>query len=305
MHLVTSYAGKEHITAVDQGAFNAALIGTGHFVLGKGNCLEAQVISNNKIRILDGELMMQGRFVRLEPGTYVDLTIDSGTQGYYRNDLIVARYTKDASTGIEDCNMVVIKGTAVTGSPADPAYTKADITNGASTLNDFPLWRIPISGINVGTPEAMFGEPFNESMLTLPEIRNLVNQIHAEVDAKIEAHTTYPVGALYISTDSKSPAEIYGFTWERLKDRFLLAAGDTYAAGSTGGEAEHKLTVAEMPSHTHEFSVQNNYSNGSSGNDRELKRTNTGGFAATYAGGDQPHNNMPPYLAVYVWKRIA
>ena len=183
---MTGYAGTEHITAADQGAFNAALIGTGQFVLDKGNGLEAQVITNNQVRILDGELMMQGRFVRLETGTYVDLTVDSGTQGYYRNDLIVARYTKDAATGVEGCSLVVIKGTAVTSSPADPEYTAADITNGASVLNDFPLWRLPISGINVGTPESMFGDRFIDSMRTLPEIRASVNQIHSEVDKRLE-----------------------------------------------------------------------------------------------------------------------
>lgn len=182
IHLVTGYAGKEHITAADQGAFNAALIGTGQFVLGKGNVFEAQVVSNNKIRILDGELMMQGRFVRLEPDTYVDLTIENGEQGKKRNDLIVARYTKDTLNGVESVNLVVIKGTAVDSNPADPAHTENDITNGSAALNDFPLWRIPINGLNVGSPVALFGEPFIDSMRTLHEVREKVNEIYNEVD---------------------------------------------------------------------------------------------------------------------------
>ena len=61
----------------------------------------------------------------------------------------------------------------------------------------------------------------------------------------------YPVGAIYISTVSTSPASLFGGTWEQLNDRFLLGAGDTYSAGSTGGEAEHTLTKAEMPNHSH------------------------------------------------------
>lgn len=185
MHLVTGYAGAEHITATDQGAFNSALIGTGQFVLDKGHVFEAQAISNNKVRVLDGELMMQGRFIRMNPDTHVDLTIESGAQGLLRNDLIVARYTKDSITGLEGCDLVVIKGTAVASNPVDPAYTEADITNGGAVLNDFPLWRIPISGINVGTPVSLFGDPFVDSMRTLPEIRNAVNQIHSEVDAQL------------------------------------------------------------------------------------------------------------------------
>lgn len=178
MHLITGYAGKEHITATDQAAFNAALIGTGQFVLDKGKVLEAQVVSNNQIHILDGELMMQGRFVRLNPDAYVDLAIDNGTQGVKRNDLIVARYTKDSTTGIEEVNLVVIKGTAVDSNPVDPAITEADITNGEATLHDYPLWRIPLDGLNVGEPVALFGEPFMDSMHTLAEVREMANEIY-------------------------------------------------------------------------------------------------------------------------------
>lgn len=181
MHLVTGYAGQEHIKATDQGAFNAALIGTGQFVLEKGKKLEAQVITNNQIRILDGELMMQGRFVRLDPGTYVDLAIENGTQGKKRNDLIVARYTRNSVTGVESVDLVAIKGTAADSNPADPAYTENDITNGTAALHEFPLWRIPLDGLNVGSPVALFGEPFLDSMRTLPEIRGLVNQIGEDV----------------------------------------------------------------------------------------------------------------------------
>lgn len=189
MHLITGYAGQEHIQAIDQGAFNAALIGTGQFVLDKGKVLEAQVISNNQIRILDGELMMQGRFVRLDPGTYVDLAIENGAQGKKRNDLIVARYTKNTVTAIESVDLVVIKGTAVDSNPVDPACTEGDITNGAATLHDFPLWRIPLDGLNVGSPVALFGEPFGDSMRTLPEIRQTVNAIYSEVDKMFDSYT--------------------------------------------------------------------------------------------------------------------
>ena len=143
----------------------------------------------------------------------------------------------------------------------------------------------------------------------------------------------YPIGSIYMSVNSTSPQTLFGGTWEQIKDTFLLATGDTYANGSTGGEATHKLTVNEMPSHTHTQNSHNHnpsslgrnwvpnsysitrshFSTSSSGNRYSLASNSaeewvwgeTGSTTATNqnTGGGQSHNNMPPYLAVYMWKR--
>lgn len=118
----------------------------------------------------------------------------------------------------------------------------------------------------------------------------------------------YPVGSIYISVDETSPADLFGGTWEQIEGRFLLAAGSAYAAGSTGGEATHKLTVAEIPDHGHSVAVAGGTS------DYGMTRTAIGSFSLKTAGwedsstvfkagGGVAHNNMPPYLAVYMWKR--
>lgn len=118
---------------------------------------------------------------------------------------------------------------------------------------------------------------------------------------------TYPVGAIYLSASETSPASLFGGTWERLKDRFLLAAGDSYTAGSTGGEATHTLTVDEMPNHYHQQYV--GAMDGSWGERSDyVSDQHCSGYPqgmTGVAGGSQPHNNMPPYLAVYMWKRVA
>lgn len=153
MHLVTGYAGEAHITAADQASMYAALFGGGDYVLDRGSKLSASAITSNQIRVLDGDLLMQGRHVRLN--NYVDLTIDSGASGYNRNDLIVARYTKNA-TGIEECNLVVIKGTATTGTASDPAHTEGDLLGGNDSTADMLLYRVPLSGITVGDLVPLF-----------------------------------------------------------------------------------------------------------------------------------------------------
>lgn len=140
----------------------------------------------------------------------------------------------------------------------------------------------------------------------------------------VEAGNTsdsYPVGAIYISTSKTSPASLFGGTWERIRDRFLLAAGSTYAAGKTGGAATHKLTESEMPSHYHALNQQ--VTSGSTTTlgiwDTYIKSSyqildqtyqeNQGVKAIAYgtgsAGGNAAHNNMPPYLTVYIWKRVS
>lgn len=179
MHLVTGYAGKSHVTASDHGAMNSAIFGTGEYVLGKGNKLSASVISNNQIRIYDGDLMMQGRHVRLEEGKYVDLTVENGTQDTYRNDLIVARYTKNTSTGVEDCELVVIKGTAVTSNPSDPSYTKGNLLENHDVRNDMLLYRVPLVGLNVQNLVCLF-ETRTETFGDLGNKQNKTSDLTAE-----------------------------------------------------------------------------------------------------------------------------
>ena len=119
----------------------------------------------------------------------------------------------------------------------------------------------------------------------------------------------HPVGSVYQSTDSTSPAELFGGTWEQIKDRFLLAAGDSHAAGSTGGEATHTLTKAELPDHTHTLKYTGQ-SVTEGVNAIRLYQAASNQYNA-YSGGQssdcggQAHNNMPPYLAVYTWRRTA
>lgn len=158
LHLVTGHAGTAHVTAADHGSLNAAIFGEDQYVLNRGSKFATTVISNNSIRVADGDIIMQGRHIRLNEGSYVDLSIGNGTQGMFRNDLIVVRYTKDSISGIEDCNLVVIKGTASTGSATDPEYTVGDIINDHVLIADMPLFRVPLDGLNVQTPVALFEE---------------------------------------------------------------------------------------------------------------------------------------------------
>ena len=133
----------------------------------------------------------------------------------------------------------------------------------------------------------------------------------AIAEAKLAA---WPIGSIYMTVSNTSPESLFGGTWERISERFLLGASSSYPAGSTGGEPAHTLTQSELPNYS--LSV----ANGSN-----VIRSKTGSFADAYVqtqssgwgipnwesktvtvasgGSGKAHNNMPPYLSVWIWKR--
>lgn len=158
-----------------------------------------------------------------------------------------------------------------------------------------------------------------------------------EVHGKKIIDLIYPVGSIYLSVNSTSPATLFGGLWTQLKDRFLLGASSTYSVGSTGGAATHKLSVDEMPRHAHDTPFFNNMANNDemksdfigvfgkgvtanqalkdTGQSSTMEmwwvnQTNTAegnewAYLTSAKGSTSEHNNMPPYLAVYMWKRIS
>lgn len=155
------------------------------------------------------------------------------------------------------------------------------------------------------------------SRLNQAMAQNMAN-MNAEIAAMQQslaefANLIYPVGSIYISTKSTSPATLFGGTWERIQDTFLLAAGESYAAGATGGSATTTIEMKNLPHKTivlatatadgatsagkwsgviHDISAGNNHAT--------TAQLSSYGYAA-----DNPLDNMPPYLTVYVWKRTA
>ena len=128
----------------------------------------------------------------------------------------------------------------------------------------------------------------------------------------------HPVGSIYQTISPENPSVTFGGgTWERIEGRFIMGAGNTYPAGSTGGEAKHKITVAEMPTHEHFYRVDGGggvpqiaFPAWAWGFDVKTITQNpeaktTLGAATGKTGSNEPHNNIPPYYSVYIWRRVA
>lgn len=141
--IVDGMTGTKHISSDDLSALNIATIGKADCVLGYGDNFKLTMQSANSATLGTGVGMVGGKRFWNQAAT--NLTVQSGTQGQKRNDLVVARYAK-TSAGIESITPVVVKGTPSTGTAADPA----------TTSNDLKLWRIPLDGISAGTPVALF-----------------------------------------------------------------------------------------------------------------------------------------------------
>ena len=115
------------------------------------------------------------------------------------------------------------------------------------------------------------------------------------------------VGDILQTRNATSPTTRWpGTTWAALEGAFLIGAGGTYTAGSTGGEATHTLAVAEMPSHQHwqqmgtsSPSYEDGYIANGSYTQQNIRAMGDA------VGGGAAHNNMPPYLSVYMWERTA
>ena len=150
MNLITGKAGAPHITSSDQGAMQAGLVGNGNYLLqgGDGKFPAVTMQSANKALVPVLNLVIEGRYARVTAAETV--TIESGVTGRNRNDLICVKYTRD-SNNIETIALAVLKGTATSGTAADPTVPSGSILNNSGTVW-IPIARIPISGITAGTP---------------------------------------------------------------------------------------------------------------------------------------------------------
>lgn len=248
-------------------------------------------------------------------------------------------YKKSSATSWTNANKSFSSGTAFTfgggaistESSYDVKYTITDAFT-TVTILDMVSTAAVLMDFKAGGKGIAIGK-VSEKDKTL----EIADSWELEVHGKKLIDYIYPIGSIYLSVNSTSPATLFGGSWTQLKDRFLLGAGSTYSSGATGGAATHKLSVAEMPSHAHDTPFFNNMTNnGEMKSDfigvfgkgvtasQALKdtgqtstmemwwinQTNTAegnewAYLTSAKGSSSAHNNMPPYLVVYMWKRTA
>ena len=195
--IVDGMTGTKHISSDDLSALNVATIGKADCVLGYGDDFKLTMTSANSATIGTGVGMVGGKRFWNQAAT--NLTVQSGTQGQKRNDLVVARYAK-TSAGIESITPVVVKGTPSTGTAADPA----------TTSNDLKLWRIPLDGISVGTPVRLF-----DPVTSLATLGDSVSPSFVDCNIADVSITVYKAGKIVVVTVSGTLKKPIG-AWDAL-----------------------------------------------------------------------------------------
>lgn len=320
--LVTGYRGRAHVTAAEQALFNAGICGTEKYVMQTGEKFACTINSANRITIGSGDLVNQGRHINVPTNTSVPLEISNGRSGYHRIDVVSMRYTKDSSTAVESADLIVIEGTntLVSTPAAPPELVSGNIFNG-DLIDDFPLYYIYIEGLSIERVEPKFKE-----INPIGELWRMV----------------YPIGSVFMNFEGIDPNVIFGGTWVKIENRFLLGAGN-FGAKATGGASTVQLGPQNMPAHahtmdqhTHGATIHNAGAHTHSQNYKADTKANTGsgwricgatdyngqmdvGWAGEHnhgisihnegptsthsAGGNAPVNIMPPYIAINIWQR--
>jgi hypothetical protein len=155
MNIITGYRAEPHITAQQDRDVNIGIFGASAKILkGVGSELAATVVSANEVEIADGTFVAEGCTAEIQRGTTESMTIENGEQEMKRIDLIVARYTKDSGTGVENMQLAVVKGTPAASNPAVPSYNEGTIADGDSPV-DFPIYKVNLDGISITSVDAL------------------------------------------------------------------------------------------------------------------------------------------------------
>ena len=335
IELITGYAGTGHVSSADAGRFNAGVCGTGKYVLGTGTKFAYTIQSSNLIRIGSGDAVDQGRHIIIPQNSTEDASIQNGNQNKTRIDVIALKYAKDSGTGVESASLEVIKGTEVTSgsTPSAPAVTSGNIFNGA--LADYmPLYHVLIDGTQIESVTKVFTEV--PSLATIADAVYPVGSIYMNVTnlnpATIFGGTWEEIQGRFLLGRSASHA--VGQTAGA--ETVTLTVGQLPAHTHTGPSHTHSTpnhthtaTCASAGAHTHTVARQKigatgtakwaaqgtgTHSTSSAGAHTHTITVASGGGGTTGAAGTgdtgstgsgQAVNIMPPYLAVYMWKRTA
>lgn len=267
---------------------------------------------HQNFNISTGELMGATQF-EMDAGPTTDMQI--ATKKYVDNGL-ARKASKDVATTSANGLMSSTDKTKLDGIAEGANKTTVDTTLSTTSTNPVQN-KVVKTALDGKAPSSHTHDEYLSHPIqlqentdygtTLPSSPTNGRLFFQETSVTSLIDVVYPVGAVYISMNQTSPQTLFGGTWAQIQGRFLIGAGTAYPAGSTGGEATHTLTASEIPDHTHSFKYTGQSAT-TGVNAIRLYQAASNQYNA-YSGGQssscggQAHNNLPPYMAVYMWVR--
>lgn len=242
MNIITGYVGEPHVTSQQERNTNIGIFGSGvHIIGGVDSELEATVVSANLVEISDGMVACEGCTAEVPRGTNDSLVIENGEQGMKRIDLIVARYSRNANTGAESMELVVIKGTSAASDPVSPSYNTGLIADGDSPV-DFPIYKVNLDGISITSVDALV------DTVNIPDLisNSISNALNSALRWKIFGGTpnnNYVHGQTFVTVPAAAK-EVYVIVYikwtsgEKVMVDFLIPV-EPFAFGSPTNFAQH------------------------------------------------------------------
>lgn len=249
MIIVTGYRNTPHVYSHQERNTNIGIFGEGTYILDVGSNMAATVISANEVRIADGMLVAEGCTAEIARGTTESMTIENGSQGMKRTDLIVARYAKDSGTGVESMTLAVVKGTPAASSPATPAYNLGLIADGDSPV-DFPLYQVNLDGISIDSVDCLV------DVIGIKSLIESANTSIATLQSDLAAHTIYKSVAVGPQTCAADTGTINVASYDVSSE---IPAGYTLKAcwGLDSGDYQFYFKMADTVDDTHvKFFIQ-------------------------------------------------
>lgn len=240
----TDPAAEAHIYAEDDAAIYQSIVGSDG-VMSIGQQCASQVISNNKVRIKDGVLVVGGHFARIPYGDYIDCEIANGQSGRNRNDIIIAKFVTTGSGGIDTYTLEVKQGAATTGDVTDPALTQNNLYE-SGKIREMPLYRVKIEGLSIVGVEQMF-----EIVPTIPTLNAYLAELHNNMvcgdfstSDEIDTGEKWVNGKriyrrTYITTDTVSPSNTLTIPMSltNIADTLWIDTQNSYIRSADGGQS--------------------------------------------------------------------
>ncbi len=240
INLIEGERGKLHVTSDDARTKNALMFGTGRKVFNMDHAFEATMPDSNTVRITSGVFYDNGMFIRIDRDRYVEVSVDNGLPGTYRNDLICIRYERNIQTQLESASIVIKKGEASETKAVDPAYSVGDVLDLEVHLDEFPLYRVALDGI---TPKL-------EPMFTVEDVMSNIS-LYEEIISHIQdfdnPHQITSVNHAVTAEKLSKAVKINGVAFDGTEDVVLPKVESDAALSATSTNAvQNKVITAAL-----------------------------------------------------------